>query len=302
MKILICGGSGFIGQNLSRYCLDQGHQVVILDRNKSRITSPQLQSFEVDLLRPEMFNKKWFEGADAVINLSGRDIFTFWNKTARKAIRESRITVNKNLIDFIARLDQKPRVFVSASAVGYYGNRGETELLENEGPGQGFLAEVCKAWEGEAKRAETLGMRSVQVRTAPVLLKSGGILLQVLKSMNFGFTFIFGSGSQWFSWLHMKDLLRIYLEAAVNENLSGPVNACAPNPVRFRDFIKTLTQFKKSIVIPFPAWILKLFLQETADVILFSHRMIPGKMLKANYEFTFPKLEDALKEIFAVKD
>ena len=115
----------------------------------------------------------------------------------------------------------------------------------------------------------------------------------------FGFAFIFGRGSQWFSWLHMKDLLRIYLEVAVNENLSGPVNACAPNPVRFQDFIKTLTQFKKSIAIPFPAWILKLFLQETADVILFSQRMIPGKMLKANYEFTFPKLEDALREIFA---
>jgi hypothetical protein len=302
MKILICGGSGFIGQNLSRYCLDNGHQVVILDRNMSRITSPQLQSFEVDLLRPEMFNKKWFEGVDAVINLSGRDIFTFWNQTARKAIRESRITVNKNLIDFIAKLDQKPGVFVSASAVGYYGNRGETELLENEGPGQGFLAEVCKAWEAEARKAETFGMRSVQIRTAPVLLKSGGILLQVLKSMRFGFTFIFGTGSQWFSWLHMKDLLRIYLEAAVNENLSGPVNACAPNPVRFRDFIKTLTQFKKSIAIPFPTWMLKLFLQETADVVLFSQRMIPGKMLKANFEFTFPKLEDALKEIFAVTD
>jgi len=121
----------------------------------------------------------------------------------------------------------------------------------------------------------------------------------VLKSMRFGFTFIFGTGSQWFSWLHMKDLLRIYLEAAVNENLSGPVNACAPNPVRFRDFIKTLTHFKKSIAIPFPAWILKLLLQETADVVLFSQRMIPGKMLKANFEFTFPKLEDALREIFA---
>jgi len=299
MKILISGGSGFIGQNLTRYCLDQGHQVVILDRNRSRITSPQLNSFEVDLLRPELFRNTWFEGVDAFINLSGRDIFTFWNKTARKAIRESRITVNKNLIDFIARLDQKPGVFVSASAVGYYGNRGETELLENEGPGQGFLAEVCKAWEAEARKAETLGMRSVQVRTAPVLLKSGGILLQVLKSMRFGFTFIFGTGSQWFSWLHMKDLLRIYLEAAVNENLSGPVNACAPNPVRFQDFIKTLTQFKKAVVIPFPSWILKLLLQETADVVLFSQRMIPGKMLKANFEFTFPKLEDALREIFA---
>ena len=298
MKILICGGSGFIGQNLSRYCLDKGHQVVILDRNMSRIASPQLQSFEVDLLRPEMFNRKWFEGVDAVINLSGRDIFTFWNQTARKAIRESRITVNKNLIDFIARLEQKPGVFVSASAVGYYGNRGDTELLENEGPGQGFLAEVCMAWEAEARKAEALGMRSVQVRTAPVLLKSGGILLQMLKSMRFGFTFIFGTGNQWFSWLHMKDLLRIYLQAVTNENLSGPVNACSPNPVRFQGFVHTLTKYQKAIVLPFPAFLLKIFLQETADVVLFSQRMIPGKLVK-KISFSYPKLEDALREIFA---
>jgi uncharacterized protein len=298
MKILICGGSGFIGQNLARSILDQGHQVVILDRNKSRIISPHLQSFEVDLLRPDLFNQTWFEGVEAVINLSGRDIFTFWNQKARKAIRESRITVNKNLIDFIARLEQKPGVFVSASAVGYYGNRGDTELLENEGPGQGFLAEVCMAWEAEARKAEALGMRSVQVRTAPVLLKSGGILLQMLKSLRFGFTFIFGAGNQWFSWLHMKDLLRIYLEAVTNENLSGPVNACSPNPVRFKGFVHALTKYQQAIVLPFPAFLLKIFLQETGDVVLFSQRMIPGKLVKNDFLFSYPTLEEALGELF----
>jgi uncharacterized protein (TIGR01777 family) len=299
MKIMICGGSGFIGQNLARYILDQGHQVVILDRNKSRITSPHLQSFEVDLLRPDLFNQAWFEVVEAVINLSGRDIFTFWNEKARKAIRESRITVNKNLIDFIGKLKQKPKVFVSASAVGYYGDRGERELLEHEGPGQGFLAEVCKAWEAEARRAEQLGIRSVQVRTAPVLLKSGGILLQMLKSMRFGFTFLFGSGNQWFSWIHMKDLLQIYHLVATNEQFSGPVNACSPNTVRFRDFINNLRKYKKAIVIPFPTWLLKLFLQETADVVLFSQRMIPGKLLKTNFLFSYPKIEDAIRDLFA---
>lgn len=296
---MICGGSGFIGQNLARYILDQGHQVVILDRNKSRITSPHLQSFEVDLLRPDLFNQAWFEVVEAVINLSGRDIFTFWNEKARKAIRESRITVNKNLIDFIGKLKQKPKVFVSASAVGYYGDRGERELLEHEGPGQGFLAEVCKAWEAEARRAEQLGIRSVQVRTAPVLLKSGGILLQMLKSMRFGFTFLFGSGNQWFSWIHMKDLLQIYHLVATNEQFSGPVNACSPNTVRFRDFINNLRKYKKAIVIPFPTWLLKLFLQETADVVLFSQRMIPGKLLKTNFLFSYPKIEDAIRDLFA---
>jgi len=298
MKILICGGGGFIGQNLAQYLLHQGHSIVILDRNASRISSPHLQSFQVDLLQPGLFDRKWFEGAEAVINLSGKDIFTFWNQKTKKMIRESRIQVNKNLIDFMSNLSQKPDVFISASAAGYYGNRGETELREDADPGEGFLAEVCKAWEAEARRAEQSGMRTVQVRTAPVLLKNGGLMLQMLKSMQFGFTFVFGSGNQWFSWIHMNDLLQIYHEAAVNKDLSGPVNASSPHPVRFREFLHQLTNFKKALLLPFPGWLLKLFLQETADVVLFSQKMIPGKLLKANFQFSYPKLEDALRAIF----
>jgi len=298
MKIMVCGGGGFIGQNLARYLLAEGHEVVILDRNKSRITSPQLQSSQIDLLRPELFRQTWFEGVEAVINLSGKDIFTFWSKKARKEIWESRIIVNRNLIRFIADLQKRPAVFISASAVGYYGNRGDTELPEYEKRGNGFLADVCEAWEAEAREAEKLGMRSIQVRTAPVLLRNGGILLQLLKSMRFGFTFIFGSGNQWFSWIHMSDLLRIYHFAATDETLSGPINACAPNPVRFRDFIFGLTKYKKAIVIPFPVWILKLLLQETADVIMFSQKMVPAKLHERNFQFLFPRLEDALRDIF----
>lgn len=301
MKILICGGSGFIGQNLAHHLLNQGHSVVILDRNASRISSPHLQSFQVDLLQSGLFDQKWFEGVEAVINLGGKDIFTFWNQKNKKMIRDSRVQVNKNLIDFMSKLSRKPDVFISASAVGYYGNRGENELREHEPPGEGFLAEVCKEWEAEARKAERLGMRSVQVRTAPVLLKNGGIMLQMLKSMRFGFTFVFGSGNQWFSWIHMNDLLQIYHEAAVNKSLSGPVNASSPHPIRFREFLSQLTKFKKALILPFPVWLLKLFLQETADVVLFSQKMIPGKLLKTNFQFSYPKLEDALREIFTGK-
>ena len=298
MKIAIGGGSGFIGQNLARHLLENGHHVVVLDRNKSRISSPRLQSFIVDLLRPELFDPAWFEGVDAVINLSGKDIFAFWTKKTKEMIWDSRIQVNRNLIDCIAKLPQKPKVFISASAVGYYGDRGETRLIEQEGPGSGFLAEVCKAWEGEARRAEDLGMRSVQVRTAPVLLKTGGLLLQMMKSMRYGFTFVFGSGKQWFPWIHMIDLLRIYHLVVTDEHLSGPVNACAPNPVRFRDFADQLVHYQKAVIVPFPVWLLKIFLQETADVVLFSQRMIPDKLLQQNFRFTYPELKDALRELF----
>jgi uncharacterized protein (TIGR01777 family) len=299
MNILICGGAGFIGQNLTRYLLNQGHQIVILDRNRSGISSPVLQSHEVDLLQPGLFDRHWFERVDAVINLSGKDIFTFWTKKTKKMIWESRVNVNRNLVNFISKLDKRPRVFVSASAVGYYGNRGETELFEHETNGRGFLAELCVAWEAEARNAEKSGMRSVQVRTAPVLLKSGGFLRQMLKSMRFGFTFQFGSGNQWFSWIHMHDLIRIYHLAVTDENLFGPINSCAPDPVRFNDFLYHLRRYQKAAVIPFPVWLLKLFLQETADVVLFSQRMLPGKLLKTNFQFDYPKLEDAFREIFA---
>ena len=299
MKVLICGGSGFIGRNLSRYLLDQGCRVVVFDRNKSGIISPLLESYEADLLKPERFDKKWFEGVNAVINLSGKDIFTFWSNKNRELIWESRVTVNKNLIDFMGGLEQKPQVFISASAVGYYGNKGEKEVLEHEPRGDGFLADVCEAWEAEARRAESLGMRSIQIRTAPVLLKSGGIMLQLLKSMRFGVTFVFGSGRQWFPWIHMRDLLRIYHAAVTDKTLSGPVNACSPNPMRFQDFLSHLTHFQKAIILPFPIFLLKLFLQETADVVLFSQRMIPGKLMTTGFQFSFPALEDALKDIFS---
>jgi len=242
MKIVICGGGGFIGQRLARLFLDKGYEVVILDRNQSRVSSPKLQSFVVDLLNPKLFEKRWFLGSEAVINLSGKDILNLWTEEYKKAIRESRITVNKLLIDFISSLDQKPKTFISASAVGYYGDKGENEVDETATRGKGFLADVCVAWENEARRAETLGMRSVQVRTAPVLDKKGGFIGKLMKSMNFGFTVQFGSGQNWFSWIHMEDLIRIYETAVSDESLTGPVNACSPEPVRFRALLDHLRE------------------------------------------------------------
>jgi hypothetical protein len=299
MKVLIGGGSGFIGQHLTHYLLDQGYQVVILARHKPGIVSPRLEFFEADLLKPELFEQHWFEEVEAVVNLSGKNIFTFWTEKTKKEIWDSRVRINKNLIDFISKLKQKPKVFVSASAVGYYGDRGATELEETASRGQGFLSELCEAWENEAKQAEKLGLRSVQVRTAPVLEKSGGILKRIMKSFQFGFSFIFGSGKQWFSWIHMSDLVRIYHLAVTDESISGPINACSPYPVRFRDFMNHLREFKKAILIPFPAWILKLFLQETAEVVLCSQKIVPAKLLRINFQFSYPRLRDALREIFS---
>jgi len=299
MKIIICGGTGFIGSRLTHYLLNKGLQVVVLARHRPGTILPGMQFFETDLLKPDSLKQEWFEGVDAVINLSGKNIFTFWNEENKKVICNSRIVVNKNLVNFISKLQRKPKVFVSASAVGYYGNKGEAELNEESKHGQGFLAELCVEWEKEAREAEKSGIRSVQVRTAPVLAKDGGLMEQILKSFRFGFTFVFGSGNQWFSWIHMDDLVRIYHLAVEDETLSGPVNACSPYPVRFKDFIKHIRIFKKALVIPFPTSLLRIFLRETADVFLFSQKMMPVKLLKNNFNFSYPYLRDALKEIFS---
>ncbi len=299
MKILICGGTGFIGLHLSGYLLSQGLQVVVLARHRPKSILPGMQFIEADLLKPEFFKQEWFEGVDAVINLSGKSIFAFWNEENKKVIWNSRVVANKNLVNFITKLQRKPKVFVSASAVGYYGNKGEAELNEESRHGQGFLSELCVEWEREAREAEKFGIRSVQVRTAPVIGKGGGFMEQILKSFRFGFTFIFDSGNQWFPWIHMDDLIRIYHLAVQDETLSGPVNACSPYPIRFKDFINHIKKFKNAIVISFPSRILKFLLKETADVVLLSQRVIPEKLLRKEFQFSYPHLSDALKEIFS---
>jgi uncharacterized protein (TIGR01777 family) len=299
MKILIYGGTGFVGSHLTHYLLNQGLQVVVLASHRPGSILPGMQFFEADLLKPDSLKQEWFEGIDAVINLSGKNIFTFWNEENKKVIWNSRVVVNKNLVHFISKLQRKPKVFVSASAVGYYGNKGEAELNEESRHGQGFLERLCLEWEREAREAEKSGIRSVQVRTAPVIAKEGGLMEQILKSFRFGFTFVFGSGNQWFPWIHMDDLVRIYHLAVEDETISGPVNACSPYTVRFKDFINHIRKFRKAIVIPFPARILKILLKETAEIVLLSQKVIPEKLLKKGFQFSYPQLSDALKQIFS---
>lgn len=298
MNVVVCGGNGFIGSNLVIHLLRNGHKVTILDRNESQLKDDNLKSYKIDLLNIEQYKEEWFDGIDAVINLSGKDIITLWTKKSRKQIWDSRVTINKNLIDFMSRLSKRPKVFISASAVGYYGDKGDIEIDEKTPNGAGFLADLCVSWEEEARRAETLRMRSVQIRTAPVLLKNGGIMRQLMKTIRFGIGFIFGGGNNWFPWIHMKDIINIYEEVAINENISGPVNASSPNPVRFKDFVKLLKTYRKIIIIPLPKFLLRFLIGETADVLLFSQRVIPKKLQDHGYKFLFENLEDTFKSIF----
>lgn len=298
MKIILCGGGGFIGQRLARFLTDKGYEVIILDRNQSRVSSPKLQSFVVDLLNPKLFQKEWFSGIEAVINVSGKDILTLWTEEYKKAIWDSRITVNKNLVDFMSALDKKPKTFISASATGYYGDHGENEVDENGTNGKGFLADVCIAWENEARRAETLGMRSVQVRTAPVLDRKGGFIGKLVKSMSFGFTVQLGSGQNWFPWIHMDDLIRIYETAITDDRLSGPVNACSPEPIRFRELLNHLREYHRAFIIQFPVALVRPFMKDLANELTNSQKVIPAKMNNIKFRFEYENIRKALKAVF----
>lgn len=299
MKVVICGGGGFIGQHLAKHLLDRGHEIVILDRNRSRITSPSLQSVVVDLLDTRRFEQNWFAGVDAVVNLSGKDILHFWSQEYKKAIWESRVAVNRGLIGFISGLEEKPGAFISASAVGYYGDKGDSKVDESAAPGTGFLAEVCVAWENEARRAETLGMRSVQIRTAPVLNRNGGIMGQLLKSFKFGFAVQFGAGRYWFPWIHMQDLVRIYETAVTDAAISGPVNASAPEPVRFHDFLDHLRRYHKAVILPVPVPLIRIIAQELISELTNSQRIVPKKLNEMKFGFSCGKLDEALRAVFA---
>lgn len=297
MKAIICGGGGFIGQRLTRLLLDKGYDIVVLDRNRSRITSPRLQSYVVDLLDTRLFDKNWFAETEAVINLSGKDILHLWTKEYKQLIWDSRVTVNKKLLDFISTLEQKPKTFISASAVGYYGNKGETQVDETALHGQGYLSDVCVAWENEARRAETFGMRSVQIRTAPVLDRKGGFIGKLMQSMQFGVTVQFGNGRNWFPWIHMDDLIRIYETAVSDQSLTGPVNACSPEHLRFRELLDHLREYRKAIVIPLPVSLIRPFVKDLANEFTNSQKVLPAKLNHIGFVFELSNIQRALKVV-----
>jgi hypothetical protein len=256
-----------------------------------------LQSHVVDLLDTSRFDKDWFAGIEAVINLSGKDILHLWTKEYKQLIWDSRVTVNKRLVDFISGLEHKPKTFISASAVGYYGNKGETQVDETALHGEGYLADVCIAWEDEARRAETLGVRSVQIRTAPVLDRKGGFIGKLMQSMKFGVTVQFGSGRNWFPWIHMDDLIRIYETAVSDRRLTGPVNACSPEQLRFRELLDHLRKYRKSIVIPFPVSLIRPFVKDLAHEFSNSQKVVPAKLNHIGFHYEYAGIQKALMTV-----
>lgn len=296
MKILITGGSGFIGSHLIKYFKKEGHEVCVLDLRPSNIDG--VNFIELNLMEEEP-TLEAFKNVDAVVHLAGVNIFKRWNKETKKLIMDSRIIGTRNLVNSLRRLNQKPKVLVSASAVGYYGDGGDTLLKEDMKPGNDFLASVCSNWEKEVKAVEKFGMRSVQIRTAPVLSSGGGMLKKMLLPYRLGLGGPLGKGNQWFPWIHISDLVKIYELALQNKDMSGPYNAVAPKNTRQKEFSLALAKtLKKPHFIRIPKFLLKIVLGEVSDIALFSQRIDSKKISDAGFNFSFPDINFALRDLF----
>jgi uncharacterized protein (TIGR01777 family) len=236
---------------------------------------------------------------DAIVHLAGVSIYERWTSEYKKQIIESRTKSTLSIVDACKSSTQKPSVFVCASAVGYYGDQGDKELAEDAAPqslGSDFLSDVCVAWESAAQTIETLGIRRVSIRTAIVLGPGGGMMSKLLPIFKWGLGGRLGSGNQWFSWIHIDDLVAVYREALVNQTLSGPINATAPEPVTNKTFTKSLAHaLHRPALWVIPAFALRIILGEFAKAVLASTKAVPAKLILAGFVFKYKTIDSAVE-------
>ena len=301
MKIFITGGTGFVGTSLTKELIAQGHRVTLLTRTiKPGRTLPSGATFlEGNPLQPGPWQKA-VPDHDVFINLAGASIFSRWTDAAKKEIRESRLLTTRNLVSALAERKGLETLLLSTSAVGYYGFHEDEELGEESPPGTDFLAQVCRDWEAEAQKAEQYGVRVIRCRFGIVLGERGGALDQMLPLFKKGLGSPLGSGRQWFSWIHQRDLSRIFLFLLDRKEVSGPLNCTAPQPVTNKELTRLLAEAlgRPAFLPAVPGFILKLVLGEFGNVLLTGQRVLPRKLLTLGYEFLYPELKKALQNLF----
>lgn len=300
MKIVIAGGTGFLGRPLTDSLLHEGHDVVVLSRSGSHGGRARAVRWA-----PDGSAGSWaaeLDGADAVVNLAGESIAgKRWSQAQKRRILDSRVLATRSLGRAIASASRPPAVFVSGSAVGYYGPLGDELATEEHAPGTDFLAQVCREWEAEAQRAATPRTRTVIVRTGLVLERDGGALPQMLPPFRFGAGGPVGSGRQYWPWIHRADWIAMVRWAIATNAVSGPVNATAPTPETNAAFSRALGRaMHRPSFMPAPGFALRLALGEMADALLLSgQRAVPAKAERLGYTFQYARLEDALRALFA---
>jgi hypothetical protein len=295
MNILVTGASGLVGQALIPLLKSGGHRVTSLVRFKPR-GGESLVYWDP---AGGKIDAQGLEGIDAVVHLAGESINGRWNAAKKRAIRESRVKGTRLLCETLAKLSQRPRVLVAASASGYYGDRGEEVLREESGAGSSFLSQVCQEWEAATKPAAARGIQVVNLRIGFVLSPTGGGLAKMLPAFKMGAGGKIGSGKQYMSWIAIDDLVQIIMFATNTEALEGPVNAVAPNPVTNLEFSKTLARVLRRLAIfPMPAFAVRLAFSEMGEeLLLASARLEPARLLSAGYQFRFPQLEGTLRHL-----
>ncbi len=295
MTILVTGSSGLVGSALIPYLEASGHRVCRLVRTSPKSDLERQWDPESGLLKAADL-----EGIQAVVHLAGENIASGrWNEAKKNRIRSSREDGTRTLAEGLAEMRTPPAVFVCASAIGYYGNRGEEILNEECPPGSDFLAETCIAWENAAQPASGAGIRTVYLRIGIVLSADGGALAKMLFPFKMGVGGVIGSGDQYMSWISLSDLVRIISHALNTETLRGPVNAVSPGPVTNREFTRTLGRvLSRPTLLPMPAFAARLAFGEMADALLLSGtRVLPSRLQESEYKFRHPELDAALRHV-----
>ncbi|KXG43730.1 TIGR01777 family oxidoreductase [Tepidibacillus decaturensis] len=301
MNILIVGGTGFVGKELIKSLLKDGHHVSVITRNIAKART--LLGKQVKLLQWESIiaaNSSLLKTyqIDYIINLAGESIGSGrWTQKRKEEIIKSRTETTRAMVDFIEKLQVKPKGLINASAVGYYGAHEDEEITEDHGVGQDFLAKVSNAWEKEAIRAKEFGVRVVILRIG-VVLGNGGALEKMGLPFRFYIGGPIGKGDHWLSWIHLSDLIKAVQFLLKNDTIDGPINTTAPNPVRMRDFYRYLAKaMNKPYWMYTPALFLRLALGEMSDMVLKGQKVLPKRLLDSGFQFQFASVESALIDI-----
>jgi uncharacterized protein (TIGR01777 family) len=293
VRILISGASGLIGRALAELLRSAGDSVQTLVRRKPKEAAGEI-GWDPDA---GVLDSSRLDGVDAVVHLAGRPISSRWTEETQAEIRDSRVRGTRLLAEVMARLPQQPKVFISASAIGFYGPRGDESLDETSGPGTGFLAAVCQEWEAAAAPARDAGIRAVHLRTGIVLSRAGGMLAQVLLPFRMGAGGVVGTGRQWLSWISLADATAAIQHTIATAELSGPVNLTAPQPIPNAEFVHTLGKLLgRPTLVPLPAFAVKMLLGKMGDELLLAgQRVLPKKLLASGFQFAHSDLESALR-------
>jgi len=294
MNVLISGGTGFIGTHLTKALTLAGHDVYILSRSKHPSTN---NITYLDISALDNITKKF----DAVINLAGAPIADQrWSSSRMTLLRQSRITSTNSILNYLRRCEYKPKVFISGSAIGFYGTTPSNDAIDESAQGdQSFSSQLCQEWEECAMKASTeLGIRTCLIRTGIVLGSHGGALKRMLLPFRLGLGGVIGNGFQWMPWIHMHDIVDIIKLCIDNESISGPINAASPNPVTNREFTKALAnQLHRPALLPMPSPIVKLvFGQMGEELLLAGKKVVPSKALEQGYRFKFEHIDQALAD------